>query len=131
VVQDQEEARRWLTPAANQGHPYAQFLLAKMLEAGEGGAVDVASAAKYYELAANYGLADAQYHLGLLLASDRNDGINLVSAYEWLVLAQETMKESATAAQELKKLLAPSQLAQAEQEIDEWRTAHPPRNSGR
>jgi len=32
VVQDLGEARRWLTPAANQGHPYAQFLLAKMFE---------------------------------------------------------------------------------------------------
>ena len=124
VVQDQAEARRWLTPAANQGHPYAQFLLAKMLEAGEGGAADTASATKYYEQAANYGLAEAQYRLGLLLASDRSNGTNLVFAYKWLALAEETMKESATAAQELKKLLTASQLADAEREIDEWRAAH-------
>ena len=131
VVQDQAEARRWLTPAANQGHPYAQFLLAKMLEAGEGGPADAASAAKYYELAANYGLADAQYRLGLLLASDRTNGTSIVSAYKWLTLAQETLKENATAAQELKKLLTASQLAEAEREIDEWHAAHVPRHSGR
>jgi len=133
VPQDFEEARRWLTPAANRGHPYAQFLLAKMFEAGEGGPVDAASAVKYYEPAASYGIADAQYGLGRLLASDRSNGTSLVSAYKWLVLAQDAVKESAatTLAQELRKSLTPAQLAQAEHEIDEWRTAHAPRHSGR
>lgn len=129
VPQDPEEARRWLTPAANMGHPYAQFLLAKMLEAGEGGPVDAASARKYYELAANYGIAEAQYRLGLLLASDRSSGASLISAYKWLVVAQDSMKESAAAAQEIQKLLTPSQLTQAEHEIDEWRIAHLSRHS--
>ena len=77
------EARRWLTPAANRGHPYAQFLLAKMLEAGEGGPVDAASAAKYFELAATYGLAEAQYRFGVLIASERSNADSLVSAYKW------------------------------------------------
>jgi uncharacterized protein len=127
VPRDLEEARRWLTPAANQGHPYAQFLLAKMFEAGEGGPVDVAAAAKYYELAANYGLAMAQYRLGLLLASDRSHVTNMVSAYKWLVLAQDSVKESAATAEDLRKLLTPEQLDEAGHEIDEWRTAHRPR----
>jgi len=129
VPQDLEEARRWLTQAANQGHPYAQFLLATMLQAGQGGPVDAAAAAKYYELAANYGLARAQYRLGLLLASGRSNATSLVSAYKWLVLAQDSEKESAAPALELRKLLTPEQLAQAEHEIDEWRTAHLPRQS--
>ncbi len=102
-----------------------------LLEAGEGGPVDAASAAKYYEPAANYGIAEAQYRLGLLLASDRSNGPSLVSAYKWLVLAQDAVKESTTTAQELRKLLTPPQLAQAEHEIDEWRIAHLPRHSGR
>ena len=131
VPRNFEEARRWLTPAANRGHPYAQFLLAKMFEAGEGGPVDAASAAKNYEGAANYGIAEAQYRLGRLLASNRSNGTSLVSAYKWLVLAQDAVKESAAAAQELRKLLTPSQLAQAEHEIDQWRTAHRPHDSGR
>ena len=131
VPQDMQEARRWLTPAANRGHPYAQFLLAKMFEAGEGGPADAASAAKYYEPAANYGIAEAQYRFGLLLASNRNNATNLVAAYKWLVLAQNSVKESAATAQELRKLLTPSQLAQAEREIDEWRTAHLSRHLGR
>jgi uncharacterized protein len=128
VAQDMEEARRWLTPAANQGHPYAQFLLAKMFESGQGGPVDTTSAKKYYEPAANYGVPEAQYRLGLLLASDRSNGTNLISAYKWLVLAQDAVKETAASAQELHKLLTPSQLAQAQHEIDEWRAAHAPRN---
>jgi hypothetical protein len=48
-----------------------------------------------------------------------------VSAYKWLVLADDAVKDSAGKAQELRKLLAPAQIAQAEHEIDEWRTAHP------
>jgi len=131
VPRNFEEARRWLAPAANRGHPYAQFLLAKMFEAGQGGPVDADSAAKYYEPAANYGIAEAQYRLGRLLASDRGNGTSLVSAYKWLVLAQDAVKESATTAQELQKRLTPTQLALAEHEIDEWRTAHPPHHSGR
>jgi len=131
VPQDLEEARRWLTPAANLGHPYAQFLLGKMLEAGEGGPVDAAAAAKYYELAANSGIAEAQYRLGLLLASDRSNGTSLVSAYKWLVLAQDSVKESAGTAQQIQKLLTPSQIAQAEREIDQWRIAHLPQGASR
>jgi TPR repeat protein len=131
VPQDLAEARRWLTPAANQEHPYAQFLLAQMFEAGQGGPVDTASAAKYYEPAANYGIPWAQYRLGLFLASDHSNGTSLVSAYKWLVLAQDGVKESAAPAQELHKLLTPSQLAQAEEEIEKWRAAHAPRQSGR
>jgi TPR repeat protein len=130
VAKNPEEARRWLTLSANQGHPYAQFLLAKMCESGEGGPVDAASATKYYELAANYGIPEAQYRFGLLLSADRGNAANLVAAYKWLVLAQDTMKESATSAQELRTLLTPPQLAQAESEINEWRAAHPPRHSG-
>jgi localization factor PodJL len=102
-----------------------------MFEAGEGGPVDAASAAKNYEGAANYGIAEAQYRLGRLLASNRSKETNLVSAYKWLVLAQDAVKESTTTAQEVRKLLTPAQLAQAEHEIDEWRTAHPPRHSSR
>lgn len=124
VPQDPEEARRWLTPAANQGHPYAEFLLAKMLEAGEGGPPDVAAAARYYERAANYGIAEAQYRFGLLLASDRSNPVSLVSAYKWLVLAQQSVKESAASAQEVRRLLTTMQIAQAEGEIDEWRSGH-------
>ncbi|MFZ0418517.1 MAG: AMIN domain-containing protein [Candidatus Sulfotelmatobacter sp.] len=129
VPEDLEEARRWLTPAANQGHPYSQFFLAKMFEAGQGGPVDLAAATKYYDLAANYGIAQAQYHLGLLLASDRSTPTSLVSAYKWLVLAQASVKESAAAAQELRKLLTPEQIAQAERQVDLWRTTHPPSRS--
>jgi hypothetical protein len=129
LPQDLGEARRWLTPAANQDHPYAEFLLAKMFEAGEGGPADGAAAARYYERAANYGIAEAQYRFGLLLASDRSNATSLISAYKWLVLAQPSVKESAATAQEVRKLLTPPQIAQAEREIDEWRSGHVQRQS--
>lgn len=124
VPQDYAEARRWLTPAADRGHPYAQFLLARMFETGDGGPVDRAAAAKYYEPAANYGVAEAQYRLGVLLSSDRGNEQNSSSAYKWLVLAQDSIKESAGAAQQLRKNLNAAEIAQAEREVDEWRRAH-------
>jgi TPR repeat protein len=124
VLQDLGEARRWLTPAADQGHPYAQFLLAKMYEDGQGGPVDVAYARKYYEPAADFGIAEAQYRLARLLASDRDNAASLISAYKWLVLSQNSVKESAAAAQALRNSLTPAQLAQAEHDIDDWRKAH-------
>ena len=125
VLQDMGEARHWLTPAANQGHPYAQLLLAKMFEEGQGGPADVASARKYYEEAANFGISEAQYRLGLMLAHDRGDAASLPAAYKWLILAQNSVKESAPAARALRNSLTPDQLAQAEHDVDDWRTAHP------
>lgn len=124
VAQDFAEARRWLTPAADRGHPYAQFLLARMFETGDGGPVDRAAAAKYYEPAANYGVAEAQYRLGVLLSSDRGNEEHSSSAYKWLVLAQDSIKESAGAAQQLRNNLNAAEIAEAEREVDEWRRAH-------
>ncbi len=124
VLQDLGEARRWLTPAADQGHPYAQFLLAKMFEEGQGGPVDVASARKYYEPAADFGIGEAQYRLARLLASDRDNAASLITAYKWLVLSENSVKESAPAALALRNSLNPAQVAQAEHDIDDWRKAH-------
>jgi len=123
VPQDLSEARRWLTPAADQDHPYAQLALAKMLEAGAGGPADAGAAAKYYELAANHGIAEAQYRLGLLLAADHGNTVNVVSAYKWLLLARDASKDSAAAEQEVRALLTPAQLVEAEHAADEWRIA--------
>jgi len=95
-----------------------------MLEAGEGGPVDARGGSEYYEAAANYGVAEAQYNLGMLLARDHNHETSLVSAYKWLVLAENAVKQSAEAAQEVRKSLTPQQFDQAEQAINEWRAAH-------
>lgn len=50
---------------------------------------------------------EAQHRLGRLLASDRSNGTNLLPAYKWLVLAQSSAQESASMAQEIRKLLTP------------------------
>jgi hypothetical protein len=84
----------------------------------------VAGAEKYYEPAANYGIGEAQYRLGILLASDHNNGRRRASAYKWLVLAEDSVKESAAAALEVRKMLTVAEIAGAEHEIDDWRTGH-------
>lgn len=98
-----------------------------MLEKGQGGPIDVANAVKYFDPAANYGIAQAQYRLGLLLASDPSKSDSLVAAYKWLVLAEDILKQNDKTTQQLRDLLTPAQLAQAENEIAGWRTAHFPR----
>lgn len=102
-----------------------------MYEAGGGGPVDVAAAARYYEPSADFGIAEAQYRLGLLLAADHGNGANLRSAYKWLVLAEDGVKESGETAEEIRKLLTPAQIAEVEHEIDEWRMAHRSRPASR
>jgi len=49
---DKTEAARWFRRAADQGHPYAQARLARMLENGDGVAKDADEAVEYYRLAA-------------------------------------------------------------------------------
>jgi localization factor PodJL len=100
--------------------------LAKLFDAREGGEADATAAAKYYEQAANYGIKDAQYRLGVMLSADQNNAANLQAGYKWLILAADSMKESpaTVTAQQVRKLLTSAQVAQAEQEIDAWRTAH-------
>jgi len=64
----------------------------------------------------------------MILAADHSNEQNLIEAYKWLLLAQSEMKESAAAAQELKKSLTAAQLAQAERDADIWRLAHQPQH---
>jgi len=44
-----------------------------------------------------------------------------------LVLAQESVKGSGPAAQEVRKLLTAPQIAEGDRQIQEWLIAHPPR----
>lgn len=62
----QEEAFRWLSLAAEQGHLEAQYLLAASLATGEGVEKSQEDALKWYERAAAAGHAEAQYNAALM-----------------------------------------------------------------
>jgi TPR repeat protein len=59
-------ARKLFTLAAERNQRVAQFNLAVMLFAGEGGAVDAAAGVQWLQKSAHAGFARAQYALGLL-----------------------------------------------------------------
>jgi TPR repeat protein len=121
VASDPQQARDWFALAAAQGHTNSQYNLGVMYESGKGLAPDLDAAISYYQMAAEQGVANAQYRLGRLLKDRHASSADLVNAYRWLVLAQDKVEGSASAAAELRQSMTPSQIADAEQQIDAWR----------
>lgn len=64
-VQDSRQAVRWMRPAANRGHLYAQFNLGEAYLNGYGIEQSNSEGISWLQQAANGGLADAQVSLGL------------------------------------------------------------------
>ena len=120
---DYAQARRWLTAAANQGQAEAQYDLAIICEQGNGAPPDRDLAAHYYQMASDQGMAKAQYRYGLLLAKGTSTG-DRIAAYQWLMLAQDSVKESSEALSGVKKFMSPAEIAQAEQDVASWRATH-------
>ncbi len=129
VAADPAEAFRWFKAAAEQGHANAQYDLGRLYEVGRGTSRDLSLAVHYYELAAQQGVVKAQYQLGVLLAKGESVRSDPVSAYKWLLLAQDSVYESAAALSDLRKSMAPADIADAEHQVDAWRIAH--QDSGR
>jgi len=123
VAVDYTLARRWLTAAANQGQIEAQYDLAIICEQGNGAPPDRDLASHYYQMASDQGMAKAQYRFGLLLAKGAS-GSDRIAAYKWLTLAGDSVKESSEALNGLKKSMSPAEIAQAGQEVENWRSAH-------
>jgi len=124
VEVDHGEAFRWFKAAADQGHADAQYNVGRFYETGKGVAADLSSAVRYYELAAQQGVVKAQYQLGVLLAKGEGVRSNTVFAYKWLLLAQDSVHDSAVVLKDLRKSMAPSEIADAEHQVDAWRLAH-------
>ena len=129
VPLDLEEARRLFTAAADQGQMDAQYDLAIVYEEGKGTPADPSLAEHFYQLAANEGMPKAQFRLGRLLASKQQTRSDRVSAYKWLMLAQDSIKESFAALSDLRKSMNEQEITEAEREVDTWRLAH--RGNGR
>jgi TPR repeat protein len=124
VPVDYEEARRWFTSAADQGQVQAQYDLAIIYEEGKGIPTDRDLAAHYYQMAAEQGMVKAQYRFGLLLARNRDSRNDRVAAYKWLMLAQDSIKESSATLSDVRKSMSEPEIAEADHEVDTWRLAH-------
>jgi TPR repeat protein len=65
VPQDDVEAVKWWSKAAEQGYASAQFNLGDMYRTGEGVPQDDVEAVKWYRKAAEQGMAGSQFNLGI------------------------------------------------------------------
>lgn len=87
LLQDFDEARRWLQLAAAQGHARAQFSLGMMYDFGQGVAQNPEQALIWYQQAAAGGDADAEFNIGTLHAEGRGVPQNAGEAARWYRLA--------------------------------------------
>ncbi len=123
VPQDLQEARRLFIAAADQGQLSAQYDLGTIFEEGNGVPADRSLAAHYFQLAAEQGMPKAQFRLGRLLAAEKNSS-DQIAAYKWLMLAQESVKESSPLLNDLRKAMNPQDVVEAERGVDSWRITH-------
>jgi TPR repeat protein len=123
VPVDYAQARRWLGAAADHGQVEAQYDLAIICEQGNGAPPDREQAAHYYQMAADQGMAKAQYRYGMMLAKG-STGSDRIAAYKWLMLAQDSIKESSPALNDLKKAMNAQEIVQGEQDVTNWRSTH-------
>ena len=77
------EAFRWLSRAAQQGQPVAEYRLGTLYERGQGVAANPATAASWYEKAANAGNRLAMYNLAVAMANKSLGRQNMPEAARW------------------------------------------------
>ncbi len=122
---DVQEAAKWFRRAAVQGHPDAQVSLADMYEHGEGLDKDYVLAAEWYRKAADHvpnlgGAGQGRNQLGLLYADGLGVPKDYVQAYMWFGLANNE-----TSLSQVQVKMTPSQILQAQQLVEEWKSRHP------
>lgn len=127
VPQDLVEAARWYTRAAEQGHAGAQFTLAVLYVIGRGVSTNQQKAAYWFDRAATQGHPDAQVELGILYGMGRGVPKDAVTAYKWIMLGQTYARSTVLrtrATQALGRVsrgMTPSQIAEAQRQIREWK----------
>jgi len=77
------EAFRWLSRAAQQGQPVAQYRLGTLYERGQGVAANAATAVSWYEKAAAQGNRLAMYNLAVAMANKSLGRQNMPEAARW------------------------------------------------
>jgi len=89
VDQSYEEALKWFTPAAKQGHVYARYYLGVMYYFGKGVRQSYKKARWWFELAAGQGDPNAQYFLGVIYFNGYGVSKSYDDALKWFELASD------------------------------------------
>jgi TPR repeat protein len=89
VIQDFDQAARWLQMAVATGNVQAQYNLGVLYLKGNGADVrqDYVEAVKWFKLAAEQGFAHAQYNLGLMYGNGQGVQKDHTEAAKWYRLA--------------------------------------------
>ncbi len=89
VEEDNQEAFKWFSMAAEQGHSRAQYHLGEMYYFGSGVEEDDQEALKWFSMAAEQGHSGAQYHLGGMYDFGYGVEEDNQEAFKWFSMAAE------------------------------------------
>ena len=124
VRQSDKKAFKWYMRASEQGHSDAQSSLAFMYSMGWGVGEDPEEAARWYRMSAEQNNPIGQESLGTFYMYGRGVKQSYVEAYAWTSLALANagymnLADCETRLEDLKELLTPEQLKEAQQLADE------------
>ena len=120
-----DQAIKYYSIAAEQGHADAQFNLAVMHQNGWGVPQSDETANEWYLLAANQGVTAAQIALGRYYAMDFLDSFDPVEAYMWFSLAEDLGDVDAADKREfVASRMTAEQVAEGDRRVAAWQAAH-------
>jgi TPR repeat protein len=132
VTQDNFEALRWFTLAAEQDNPNAQYNIAVMYLNGIGVVKDPQQAIHWFLRAANNGDSPSQFTLGVALFNGQL-GVpqNTAEAYKWFTLAGAAGHQAAAAnAVLVQEMLPPEEVVAMQEAARVWISDFTQRQSG-
>jgi TPR repeat protein len=126
---DFASAMRLLRPLADRGDPRAQNRVGVMYQRGWGVPLDYADAVSWFRQAANQGDADAQSNLAFMYLYGRGVSRDYIRAHMWFSLAASGGVISASLSRDLLAArMTPVQVAKAQKQAHEWKSADDPRH---
>jgi TPR repeat protein len=118
VEQDFEQAFRWTTAAAEQGHVAAQFNLGSLYFEGQGVRRNRKAALDWYRQAGDGGHPLAQYNVAEMYYLGNGVRKDLIQAHAWASLAVENEHETAAElVAEIERRLSVDELGQARRQF--------------
>ena len=122
IEQDPQQAAFWYRKAADNGHPEAQYNLARLYASGKGVKKDEEQAERWMSASAIQGFAPAMADLGKRFASGTGVAKDDKRAYHWLTLAflhGEKSEEKLRSAEAAK--LTPADVAEEDHAAQNWK----------
>ncbi len=125
VPQNYKESIKWFKKSAEQGDAQAQIFLASMNMRGQGTPQDYKEAVKWYRLAAEQKEAQGQILLGIMYSEGLGVLKDYVMAHMYFnIAAASDGKKARELRDSIEKMMAQSQIAEAQKLAREWMRTH-------